>query len=450
MPRPNLLIVHTDQQPWWMVSAYGRSPVETPNIDRLAGEGALLTNFFTNSAVCTPSRGCFLTGRYPHCHGAYANNHPLNSDEVTLAHVLRDAGYSTGYVGKWHLDGAPRPGWVHPERGMGFQDNRFMFNRGHWQRMEDMPMAETQPMVYPYGVIGNEESYTTDYLTAKTLEILEGAEEPFFHMLSIPDPHDPADIREPYHSMFRAEDMELPATVRQEALPDWVRSGTLGGTLWQGDEDQLRRRMALFCGEVRCIDDNLGHILDCLQQRGILDKTIVVFTSDHGDYMGEHGLVNKNMLYESVYRLPMLVRWPGQVPAGAVFTSLLSTVDFQPTILGLMGIEPCGREQGRDASALLSGQDVEWRDDVFIHHSSHLAAGIFARDWELAYVHRSEPVLFDRRKDPAQVHNRFEDPACRQVVAELTERIVQHHLKLNSPAATWLAAVASAGTGARR
>ncbi len=280
MPQPNLLIVHTDQQPWWTVSAYGRSPVETPNQDRLAREGALLRNFFTNSAVCTPSRGCFLTGRYPHSHGAYTNNVSLNPDEVTIAEALRRAGYATSYAGKWHLDGTPRPGWVHPDRAMGFEDARFMFNRGHWQKIEDMPMGGVQPVVHPYGVIGDEHTYTTDYLTDKTLDILKAARRPFFHMVSYPDPHDPADIREPYHSMFDPDDdaVAVHAAPGGPAGLGGVRSSSAGDP-GRGAEESLRRRMALFCGEVRCIDDSLGRILAWLEEAGILDETIVVFTS---------------------------------------------------------------------------------------------------------------------------------------------------------------------------
>ncbi len=438
MPQPNLLIVHTDQQPWWTVSAYGRSPVETPNQDRLAREGALLRNFFTNSAVCTPSRGCFLTGRYPHSHGAYTNNLCLNPDEVTLAEVLRRAGYATSYVGKWHLDGTPRPGWVHPDRAMGFEDARFMFNRGHWQKIEDMPMGDVQPVVHPYGVIGDEHTYTTDYLTDKTLEVLKAARRPFFHMVSYPDPHDPADIREPYHSMFDPDDMPLPSTLHQEDLPDWAGFGGFGTRSWNGSEESLRRRMALFCGEVRCIDDSLGRILAWLEEAGILDETIVVFTSDHGDYMGEHGMTGKNAVYEPVYRVPMLVRWPAAVPAGLALDDVVSTVDFQPTLLRLMGLEPCGREQGHDASALLRGERCDWTDEAHQHHNTHRLAGIFTREWHLAYVQGGQPVLFDRVADPDQVTNRFRDPECAGVVRELTDRILRHHREVGSPACEWL------------
>lgn len=125
MDKPNLLIIHTDQQSTWSIGAYGGTVATTPHTDRLAREGALFTQFFTNSAICTPSRGCFVTGRYPHAHGAYANNLSVNRDEISFAQVLRCSGYATGYAGKWHLNGICRRGWMHEERSMGFSDGRF-------------------------------------------------------------------------------------------------------------------------------------------------------------------------------------------------------------------------------------------------------------------------------------------------------------------------------------
>jgi len=442
MPRPNLLIIHTDQQSWWTIGAYGGKVLETPNIDSLARDGALCTNFFTNSALCTPSRGCFLTGRYPHCHGAYRNNLPLNRDEITLAHVLRDAGYETGYAGKWHLDGTPRPGWVHPERSMGFDDCRFMFNRGHWKKIEEMPMRGVQPVVFPYDAIGEEGTYTTDWLTGKTVDFLRrDRTQPFFFMLSIPDPHGPEWVRAPYDTQFRPEDMPVPATFTEEGLPDWAEQARQKGPFPLYDperEAKLRRRMALYCGEVALIDDCVGRLLDCLDELGILDETIVVFTSDHGEYMGEHGLQAKNHLYETAYRIPLLIRWPERIEPGTVLKSIVSTVDFQPTMLRLMAVEPCGREQGHDASPLLAGGSCEWTDEAFIHHSSLERAGIFTPHYELAYVKDRDPILFDRVNDPHQVSNLYGLPEYEGAVDALTQRVMSHHERVASPARHWL------------
>ncbi len=443
MADPNLLIIHTDQQSWWTIGAYGGEIVETPNIDSLARDGALFTDFFTNTAVCTPSRGCFLTGRYPHCHGAYQNNLPLNRDEVTLAHVLREAGYETGYAGKWHLDGTPRPGWVHPARSMGFEDCRYMFNRGHWKKIREMPMRDTQPMVFPYDVIGDEETYTTDWLTSKAAEFLgQDRARPFFYMLSIPDPHGPEWVRPPYDERFRPEDMPLPDTFAQENLPDWAEEARRNGQFPLEDperEDRLRRKMALYFGEVALIDDCVGRLLECLEEKGMLGDTIVVFTTDHGEYMGEHGLNAKNQLYETAHRIPLLIRWPQRIAPGTVVERISSTVDFQPSLLGLMGFEPCGREQGADVSAAITGDPCDCTEEAHIHHSSLERAGILTPEYQLAYVKDRDAVLFDRVNDPEQVRNLYRLADYDGVVRELTERIVRHHERVKSPARRWLA-----------
>ena len=223
---PNLLIIHTDQLSSWALSVYakqltgtpnyGKILIETPHIDSLAKEGAIFYNFFTNSAVCTPSRGCLLSGRYPHAHGAYRNNIEMNRDEVTIAHILQSNGYETGYAGKWHLDGEPKPGWVRPARSMGFADCRFMFNRGHWKKIVDQPQGN--PKAFPYKVIGDEKTFTTDWLADKTIEFIEKTgNRPFFYMVSIPDPHGPFTVRRPYMNMYRPDEMTVPNTFKESS-----------------------------------------------------------------------------------------------------------------------------------------------------------------------------------------------------------------------------------------
>lgn len=438
MPAPNVLLMHTDQQSAWTLSCYGDGLVPTPHIDRLASEGAQLDQFFTNSAVCTPSRGCMLTGRYPHCHGAYRNNIPLNRDEITFAHVLRDAGYETGYAGKWHLDGTPRPGWVNPERTMGFTHAPFMFNRGHWKKIYEPPGFQMEPMVFPYGEMGDEQTFTTDWLADKTIDFLrQDRDRPFLFMVSIPDPHTPFTVRPPYDTMFDPATMPLPASYDQKDLPDWAEAARSTVSCAPGAAE-LRRLKAQYCGEVKLIDDSVGRILEEVEQQGLLDETLVIFTTDHGEYMGEHGLMHKNRLYETAYRIPMVLRWPEAIPAGTRVDHIISTVDFQPTLLGLLDLAPSGREQGRDASALLRGESVPWDNVSHLHHSSLESAGIFTPEFELALCKDQQSVLFDRVNDPDQLHNLFDNPAYADVVSELIARVAAHHAEVDSPAAAWL------------
>ncbi|MGB2864072.1 MAG: sulfatase-like hydrolase/transferase [Sedimentisphaerales bacterium] len=431
---PNLLIIHTDQLSSWAVSAYagkltstpnyGKILVETPSIDSLAKQGAILYNFFTNSAVCTPSRGCLVSGRYPHAHGAYRNNIEMNRDEMTIARVLQDNGYETGYAGKWHLDGTPKPGWVKPDRSMGFADCCFMFNRGHWKKIVEQPQGN--PEVSPYKVIGDRETYTTDWLADKTIEFVEKPRtKPFFYMVSLPDPHTPFTVREPYMSMYDPEEMTVPNTFEESST---------GGK----DRDAMKVKKAHYCGLVKCIDDNVGRILASLSDKSILDDTIIVFTTDHGEYMSEHGLYGKNQWYRTAYQIPFLVRWPKKISAGTVVEQFVTNVDVQQTLLGLMGIEPSGREQGRDASPLLRGEKIEWKDEAMIHHSSLEAAGIFTPKYELVLKSNGRHMLFDRLNDPEQTKNLCGKPEYSDIMRELAARIVEHNFEVDAPAVSWL------------
>ncbi len=432
--RPNLLVIHTDQQSCWTLSAYGPKLIDTPHIDSLAADGAIFNNFFTNSAVCTPSRGCFLTGRYPHAHGAYRNNIPLKRNEKTFARVLLDAGYDTGYAGKWHLDGTPKPGFVKPDRAMGFADSTYMFNRGHWKKITE-PAGQPHPKCWPYKVMGDRKTYTTDWLADKTIAFISRPrKKPFCFMVSIPDPHGPYRARPPYGKMYKPEDMPVPETFNQKDLPKWARGRGKG----RRSEAALRKAKAEYCGAVKLIDDSVGRILKCLDDKGILDNTIVVFTTDHGDYMGEHGLMGKNQLYETAYRIPLLIRWPRKIKKGTKIDNIVATVDFAPTILNLMGVKPSGREQGRDGSGLLRGKKVDWVDEAHIHHSSLERVGIFTPDYELAYLKEGGHILFDRRNDPMQKKNLFGEKKYRKVIDELTARIAKHHIEVKSPAVDWL------------
>lgn len=435
---PNLLIIHTDQLSSWAISAYakrlrrvpnyGKVLVETPHIDSLATEGVLLENFFTNSAVCTPSRGCLVTGRYPHAHGAYRNNIEMNRDEVTIARVLQRQGYETGYAGKWHLDGPPKPGWLKPDRSMGFADCRFMFNRGHWKKIEDRPGSD--PEAHPYRVIGDRTSFTTDWLANKTIDFISKRRStPFFYLVSIPDPHTPFTVREPYMSMYDPEDMIVPHTFQPSA--EGQRKGAT--------EERLRRNKAHYCGQVKCIDDNVGRILRVLREKGLLDHTVVVFTTDHGEYMGEHRLYGKNQWYRTAYQIPFLVRWPKRIRGATAVEEFVTNVDVQQTLLGLMGIPPCGREQGRDASGLLRGQSVDWKNEAMIHHSSLESAGVFTPEYELVLKGDGKHMFFDRVNDPEQTRNLHGDKEHKATFDTLKQRIVQHHEEVKSPARTWLA-----------
>ena len=179
--------------------------------------------------------------------------------------------------------------------------------------------------------------------------------------------------------------------------------------------------------------------MSALERTGILDETIVVFTTDHGEYMGEHGIYAKNQLYETAYHIPFIVRYPSLIQPGHVVDHFVTTVDVQQTLLGLLGLPAHGIDQGRDASPLLRGDQLSWQDEAFIYGTAYNRAGIFTPEYELAYIQGEEDhILFDRREDPLQVNNLFHSAASRSVIAELTERLIEHNRAIDAPEAAWL------------
>ncbi len=357
----NVLIIQTDEHNFRTLGCYrdtlppeqafvwGKEAfVETPAIDSLAQRGAICTSFYATSPVCTPSRAALFSGRYPHNTGSHTNDQPLSNDIVTFAEVLRRDGYATGYAGKWHLDGPGKPQWA-PERKFGFTDNRFMFNRGHWKNFQ---ITDEGPRVgsrnkkgEPSYDVGdaNEQTFSTDWLADRAMDFIrQHASEPFCYHLSLPDPHGPNTVREPYDTMFADMVIRPPLTFSMSKQnPNWASAS---GKNSVGKFNPSL--MAMYFGMVRCIDDNVAQILQTLDELKLTEKTIIVFTSDHGDLCFEHGRLNKGNPYEASAKIPMVIAAPGLIPAGTRVDQALGTVDFAPTLLSLLGKKCAGRNRG--------------------------------------------------------------------------------------------------------
>jgi len=447
---PNLLIIHTDEHNFRTLGCYravmskaqalmwGDAVVNTPNIDWLAKNGALCTSFYATTPVCSPSRAAFVSGRYPQNTPVVTNNIPLDDNIVTFAEILRRKGYATGYAGKWHLDGAGKPQWQ-PRRRFGFTDNRYMFNRGHWKQLEDTPQGprvKARSAGKPtYGVQGaDEKSFTTDWLADKTVAfIAEHADRPFCYMVSFPDPHGPDTVRPPYDTMFADQQYKTPRTfdVSGRRVPNWGKpNGTFNG-------------MAKYYGMVKCIDDNVGKILAALRKNGLMEKTVVVFTADHGDLRGEHHRQNKGVPFEASAKIPFVLYYPPKVKGGTVIDEALGCVDFLPTILALMGFETAGQEQGRNASELFTTgkPPAGWQDVTFVRSTGRQAGGAnwlaaVTKRYKLVYSSIDDPWLFDLEKDPDELENFFGVPAYRETVRQLSRQLLDYARRFNDPYAT--------------
>lgn len=380
--------------------------VETPHIDGLAKEGAICTKMYAATPVCSPSRSSFVSGRYPQNTPVTTNNIHLADEVITFAEILGKAGWSTGYGGKWHLDGNAKPGWA-PKRKFGFDDNRYMFNRGHWKQFEDTPdgprvKARDKRGQPTYSVQGaDEESFATDFLTTKTIEFIDAnAEKPWCYMLSIPDPHGPDTVRAPYDTKYDEMPVEAPRTYDKDPdkAPSWAKPQKSG------------IQQAKYFGMMSCIDDNVGRLVEALRERGQLDNTIFIFTADHGDMRAEHHRQNKGIPLEASAKIPFVIRYPEKVAAGLVVDQVTNTVDFLPTALGLMGVETAGKEEGRDFSHLLGEAGGRWINTTFMRSTGQpnstkgWLAAVTPRH-KLVLSDKDEPWLLDLDEDPDELVN---------------------------------------------
>jgi arylsulfatase A-like enzyme len=323
---------------------------------------------------------------------------------------------------------------------MGFDHCRWMFNTAHQKGVSEQ--ADGVPVLHDAPEKGRP---MTDWLVDKAIDFIDaGFGKPFCVTVGIPDPHEPHRVREPYAGMFRPEDMPIPETFDEPNPPTWARNEPMGCSFLHEREDSeafLRESMAAYCGMVKCIDDNVGRLVGEIEARGLLEDTLIVFTTDHGDYMGEHGMMGKNRVYEGVYRIPLIMHWPAGLKAGIVMERFFSTVDFKPTLQGLLGLAATGNEQGRDGSALLAGKHAAWVDEVFFHHSRLRFGGIFTPEFELGLERNNEHVLFDRKQDPLQQHNLYGRNDMQSVADALVARVAAHFRDVGSPAADWIATV---------
>lgn len=451
--KPNLLVIHTDEHNFRTLGCYralmsedqafvwGKGiKVDTPHIDSLARDGALCTSYYAASPVCTPSRASMVSGLYPIATGSPSNDMPMHDGLVTFAEMLGKDGYATAYVGKWHLDGDAKPGFE-PARKFGFQDNRHMFNRGHWKVMEQVGEhsrvgVKDKKGEPSYSVAGaNEKTFTTDFLTDRVIEIMERDKGgPFCVMLSLPDPHGPNSVRPPYDTMYDHMHFENPRTMEVpiESMPKWAVSNK--EVVTELKQDQMQK----YFGMVHCIDDNVGRLLKYLDDNDLAKNTIVVFTSDHGDLMGEHRRHNKGVPYETSAKIPFLIRYPGKIQPGKIIHKAYTNVDFAPTILGLMGAKQIPDSVGlNDAKTFLGNKKVVNNDRIvyLTNSGSTWVAGIDQRH-KLVLSVKDRPWLFDLLRDPDELINFYDNPEYGPIAEKIQKELIRQMKLYDEPGLT--------------
>ena len=426
-PRPNVVFVMSDDHAAHAISAYGSRVNETPNLDRLAREGMLFRNAFVTNSICTPSRAAILTGAYSHRNGVPVFNR-FDGSQTTVAKLLQAAGYHTGMIGKWHLGSDPT----------GFDRWEILPGQGAYR--DPLLYAASGEKTYP--------GYVTDVVTDLGIAFIRERprDRPFFLMLHHKAPHREWTPDEKHRRMFEARVIPEPATLRDDYA---TRSDALRENEQRVADDLTRRdlklepppgmegkdrdawlstkptevalkadgKAATLRGEalarwkyqrymqdylacVQSIDDNMGRLLDFLKESGLERDTIVVYTSDQGFFLGDHGLYDKRFMYEESLRVPFLVRWPAAVRPGSREESLVLNVDFAPTFLEAAGVAVPASMQGRSLLPILRGEvPRDWRTAIYYryyhdpgHHNTRAHYGVRTATHKLISLLDERPV----------------------------------------------------------
>jgi arylsulfatase A-like enzyme len=415
----NVLFLFPDQMRAQAMGCMGNPDVRTPHLDRLAAEGVLFRNHFANSPVCCPARAIILTGKYAHANGMVANDLRLRESETSAAEIFAEAGYRTGFVGKWHLDGGPRqPGWIPPgARRQGFE---------FWAANEvshahfDTHYFRDDPDPIPIN------SFEAEAWTDIGIEFLRQARDdprPFFLTVQMGPPHDPYLAPGEYMAMYDPETIALrPNFAGDESDRDLEPNPYV--------KTPGRKEIAAYYAMVTAVDDQVGRILAELDDLGLRNNTIVIVSSDHGDMLGSHGARLKRKPWEESIRVPGIVRHPS-APAGRQTEALFSHVDIAPTLLSLCGLGVPGEMQGTDLSAVVLGESERGPDSAYFQIFGPFLAGGVESGWRgvrtARYMYartRNAPwVLYDLEADPYELSNLSDDAASAEVRDELESEL---------------------------
>jgi len=432
--RPNILFIMSDDHASHAIGAYGSRINKTPNIDRLAREGMRFENCFCTNSICAPSRAVILTGKYSHLNGVMDNSRPFDGGQQTLPKLLGKAGYQTAIVGKWHLKSPPT----------GFDYSHVLPGQGDYHN----------PVMIENGVRKKHTGYVTDLITDSALKWLKNraGDKPFLMMLHHKAPHADWEPDAKHAEMFA--DVEIP---RPETFDDDYQSRTgqianhrlrVGPKQWElhfqrfgqippGMTEQEIRQwvyqvyMKHYLRCIASVDDNVGRVLDYLDEAGLRDNTIVVYTSDQGFFLGDHGLYDKRFMYEHALRMPLLMRYPKEINSGATSDQIVLNLDFASTLLDYAGVTVPSDIQGRSFRAVAQGQvPGNWRRAMYYRFYEKAYGigpheGVRTQRYKLIHFLYGDEgwELYDLEKDPDEMSNLYGRPDSQRLVQRLKKRL---------------------------
>jgi arylsulfatase A-like enzyme len=457
--RPNIIFIFSDDHSLQTIGAYNerlsqfcREQNITPNIDRLASSGGLFVNSFCGNSLCSPSRASILTGLHSHANGVRTLNQPIKQGVWTFPTSLREAGYQTAVIGKWHLDKTiPEfaEWWTLPGQGK-YIDPVFLTKEGKEQRP----------------------GYVTDIITDMALDWLKkrDASKPFFLAVHHKAPHrewtpplryatwlddvtvpEPATLFDDYSNrasparlqkMSIEKDLKMSYDVKVGPMyaenPLYAARNTDFASKKPKGDDLTRWKYQQYLKDylrcVKALDDGVGRVLDALKSSGLESTTIVIYSSDQGFYMGEHGWFDKRWIYEESIHMPFIIRWPGVVKAGTRFTPFIQNIDYSPTFMEMTGCKIPDGLHGKSIVPILRGETpTDWRKSVYYHyydkngeHHVENHYGVRTDKYTLAcFYAKNEWELFDNAKDPQQLRSVYDDPAYAKVLAELKTELTR-------------------------
>ncbi len=430
---PNILFILSDDHADRAMSCYGSKVNETRNLDRIANEGMRFTNAYVTMSLCAPSRASILTGTYPHINGQVTIGRLFNGNQVTFPKLLKAGGYQMAVIGKWHLHTEPT----------GFDYWNILIGQGSYF---DPPMIENR-------VLRQYKGYTTDIITDLCLEWLDARDRtrPFCLLCHHKAPHWTCEPDEKHETMYDSVMFPEPDTfndtterlypkgidwnladlhVRYKDHPRW-QDLQEGLTPEKRKKDNYQRFMRDMLETVASLDDNVGRMLDYLEDTGLSENTIVVYASDNGYFIGEHGWIDKKVPYDESIRIPLLVRYPGRIEAGTVNEDFVLNIDFAPTLLDYAGIAVPTRMQGRSIRPLLEGKlPADWRTSFYFQYyiiKNFSYYGIRTNRYKLIYFYDevNDWEFYDLEKDPRELNNAYNDSAYTGIIAQL-KRELEH------------------------
>jgi len=446
--RPNIIFIMTDDHASHALSCYGSRINQTPNLDRIAREGMRFNNCFCTNSICAPSRAVILTGKYSHLNGVTDNRLTFDGTQQTFPKLLQQAGYLTAMIGKWHLKSEPT----------GFDYYNVLPGQGLYHD----PVLKEKGQEWQPGNRGGKkyQGYVSDVITDVVLDWLESRQrdKPFLLMYHHKAPHRHWEPAERYMDLYE-DDIPLPETfdddyqtrsaaareqemtIERHLTPRDVKEEPPEGLSgWELKKWKYQRYMEDYLRCVQSVDDNVGRLLDYLDESGLAENTVLVYTSDQGFYLGDHGWFDKRFMYEESLRMPLLVRYPKKIRPGSVNEDMVLNLDFGPTFLNFAGVAAPADMQGRSfRQSLLGNTPGDWRTSMYYHYYEYPGAhmvkrhyGVRTQRYKLIHFYNDIDAweLYDLQEDPHELNNVYDNPAYSDVVQNLKaelERLRQHY-----------------------